>query len=374
MGLPVEPPVAPMLAKRVASIPGGSSWIFEPKWDGFRAVVFRHGDEVLIQSRDLKPLNRYFPELLEPLRKQLPDRCVLDGEIVIAGEKGLDFDALQLRIHPAASRVKRLAEESPASIVFFDLLCEGGRDLRGEPFATRRRRLESILAKAVTPIHLTPATSDRTVALDWFSRFEGAGLDGVVAKQNSELYESDRRVMLKVKHERDCDCVVAGFRWYKDAEDEAVGSLLLGLYDRRGSLNHVGVCASFTAAKRRELLKTLAPYRKNALKGHPWLTVGSGAEGRRIPGGESRWSHGKDLAWEPLRPELVVEVAYEHMQGRRFRHMAQFRRWRLDKRPEDCRFDQLEQVPPRELMQIFRPELRAAADAPTKSTANRASA
>jgi ATP-dependent DNA ligase len=341
-----------MLAKRVDAIPVGDNWIFEPKWDGFRALVFRDGDEIVLQSRDTKSLNRYFPELLDALRTQLPDRCVLDGEIVIATPGGLDFDALQLRIHPAASRVKLLSEQTPASIVFFDLLCEGERDLRAEPFQNRRAALEALLASATAPVHLTPATHERDVALDWFRRFEGAGLDGVMAKPLSGIYEPDKRVMLKVKHERDCDCVVAGFRWHKNGEGTAVGSLLLGLFDEAGVLQHVGVCASFTQAKRRELADYLAPYREHALHEHPWR--GEAADGEhRMPGGQSRWSQGKDLSWEPLRPELVVEVAYEHMQGRRFRHMAQFRRWRIDKAPSDCTYAQLEVVAPQELMEIF---------------------
>ncbi len=351
--LPVNPPVLPMLAKRVAEIPGGDAWIFEPKWDGFRALVFRDGDEFLIQSRDGKSLNRYFPEVLETLRAQLPERCVLDGEIVIAGKDGLDFDALQLRIHPAASRVKLLSQETPASIVFFDLLCVGDEDLCGEAFEVRRRKMEALLAEAVAPVHLTPATRDRGVAADWFRRFEGAGLDGVMAKAAAGTYQPDKRVMLKVKHERDCDCAVAGFRWHKDGEGVAVGSLLLGLYDEAGALQHVGVCASFKMEKRRELAEFLKPYREGALVGHPWGGWGEFEGGQRMPGGQSRWSQGKDLSWEPVRPELVVEVAYEHMQGSRFRHMAQFRRWRVDKRPSDCTYAQLEVVPAQELMAIF---------------------
>jgi ATP-dependent DNA ligase len=347
-----------MLSKRIAELPPAGEWIFEPKWDGFRALIFRDGDEILLQSRDEKSLNRYFPELLDPLRAQLPDRCVLDGEIVVATSAGLDFDALQLRIHPAASRVKLLSKEIPASVVFFDLLCEGDRDLRDEPFQHRRRELESLLASAEPPIHLTPATRDSSVASDWFLRFEGAGLDGVMAKPASGPYEPDKRVMLKVKHERDCDCVVAGFRWHKKGDGELVGSLLLGLFDDAGALQHVGVCASFTLEKRRELVEFLTPYRHNALANHPWkLWAEHGAaaveSGHRMPGGQSRWSQGKDLSWEPLRPELVVEVAYEHMQGARFRHMSQFRRWRTDKKPADCTYAQLEVVPPQELMQIF---------------------
>ncbi|MGI8772315.1 MAG: ATP-dependent DNA ligase [Acidobacteriaceae bacterium] len=354
----MNPPILPMLAKRVADLPEGDSWIYEPKWDGFRALVFRDGDEVLIQSRDEKSLNRYFPELLDPLRSQLPARCVLDGEIVIATNGGLDFDALQLRIHPAASRVKLLSQQIPASIVFFDLLCEGDRDLRDDPFRSRRAQLGSLLSSAAPPIHLTPATSETSVASDWFRRFEGAGLDGVVAKPIAGAYEPNKRVMFKVKHERDCDCVVAGFRWYKESEGTAVGSLLLGLFDHAGALQHVGVCASFTKEKRLELTDFLAPYRKHALAHHPWKNWAenddaTAAGEHRMPGGQSRWSQGKDLSWEPLRPELVVEVAYEHMQGSRFRHMAHFRRWRTDKKPSDCTYAQLEVVPPQELMAIF---------------------
>jgi ATP-dependent DNA ligase len=356
----VNPPVLPMLAKRVGELPTGGNWIFEPKWDGFRALVFRDGDEIFIQSRDEKPLNRYFPELLDPLRAQLPPRCVLDGEIVMVTDRGLDFDTLQLRLHPAASRVKLLSEQTPASIVFFDLLCVGERDLRAEAFESRRRELQSVLSSARAPVHLTPATSDFNLASDWFRRFEGAGFDGVVAKPVEGTYEPDKRVMLKVKHERDCDCVVGGFRWHKKGDRPAVGSLLLGLFDDAGVLHHVGVCASFTEEKRRELVEFLVPYRKNALSAHPWREWAeqapeNGQAGQRMPGGQSRWSQGKDLSWEPLRPELVVEVAYDHMQGDRFRHTAQFRRWRLDKKPADCTYAQLEVVPPQELAEIFSP-------------------
>ena len=379
MELPVNPPLLPMLAKRVSELPKAGDWIFEPKWDGFRALIFRDGKEILIQSRDGKPLDRYFPELHAPLLSQLPKRCVLDGEIVIAQDSALDFDALQLRLHPAASRVKLLSEQIPASVVFFDLLASGARDLRKLPFSERRRMLESLLEKAKPPVHLTPATTDFATASDWFRRFEGAGLDGVVAKPVSGTYEANKRVMLKVKHERDCDCVVAGFRWHKKGERTAVGSLLLGLYDDRGVLQHVGVCASFTNQKRLELVEFLAPYRKNALADHPWkewaldesgidpgasgksgeasgtagAASGSAAAASRKPGAQSRWSQGKDLSWEPLRPELVVEVAYDHMQGDRFRHTAQFRRWRPDKPPSECTFAQLEVVPPHELETIF---------------------
>jgi ATP-dependent DNA ligase len=347
-----------MLAKPVGELPAGGAWIYEPKWDGFRALVFHDGDEILIQSRDGKSLNRYFPELLEPLRSQLPARCALDGEIVVAKNDTLDFDALQLRIHPATSRVKLLSQEIPASIVFFDLLSEGERDLRGMAFQERRRMLESLLSSVAPPLHLTPATSELSIAADWFRRFEGAGLDGVVAKPPLGTYEPNKRVMLKIKHERDCDCVVAGFRWHKKGERAAVGSLLLGLFDDSGALQHVGVCASFTDKKRRELVEFLAPYRKNALVAHPWKhwaehASAGGETEHRMPGAQSRWSGGKDLSWEPLRPELVVEVAYDHMQGSRFRHTAQFRRWRTDKTPSDCTYAQLEVVPPQELAVIF---------------------
>jgi ATP-dependent DNA ligase len=352
MNLPVKPPILPMLAKRVGDLPREGKWIFEPKWDGFRAVVFRDAEDILIQSRDEKSLNRYFPELVDPLKTTLPSRCVLDGEIVIARDGALDFDALQLRIHPAASRVRLLSQQTPASIVFFDLLCDSDQDLRGVPFQERRNRLESLLRIAASPIHLTPATTDFNVADDWFHRFEGAGLDGVIAKPVSGVYESNRRVMLKIKHERDCDCVVAGFRWHRKSEHQRVGSLLLGLFDDAGMLQHVGVCSSFSDKTRVELVEFLAPYRKSALDSHPWKGWAE-LDGQRMPGGQSRWSQGKDLSWEPLRPELVVAVAYDHMQGDRFRHIAQFRRWRFDKKPSDCTYVQLEVVPPQELREIF---------------------
>jgi len=352
MHLVVNPPVLPMLAKRVEELPSGEEWIYEPKWDGFRALVFRDADEIFIQSRDEKPLNRYFPELIEPLQKALPSRCVLDGEIVIVKGGELDFNLLQLRLHPAASRVKLLSKQTPASFVFFDILCQGERDLRNEPFEVRRKQLESLLSDANPPVHITPATTDHAKAADWFRRFEGAGFDGVVAKQKSGVYEPNKRVMLKIKHERDCDCVVAGFRWHKKGDRTLVGSLLLGLFDDSGVLQHVGVCASFSTAKRKELVELLGPYRENALEGHPWKHWAEDGT-KRMPGGQSRWSQGKDLSWEPLRPELVVEVAYDHMQGDRFRHTAQFRRWRPDKKPTDCTYAQLEVVPPQEIAAIF---------------------
>lgn len=358
MKLAVPPPVLPMLAKRVSQLPEADGWIFEPKWDGFRTLIFRDHDELLIQSRDSKSLNRYFPELIEPLKAQLPLRFVGDGEVVVAQGGTLDFDALQLRVHPAASRVKLLSTEIPASVVFFDLLCEGEVDWTTRPFAERQGRLAQLLGGAKPPLFLTPSTTDRQLAADWFRRFEGAGLDGVMAKAPLGVYEPNKRVMLKVKHDRECDCVVAGFRWHKDSEKTAIGSLLLGLFDGQGALQHVGVCASFTATKRRELARFLEPYRKDALADHPWRSwaeagmVESGPE-QRMPGGKSRWSQGKDLSWEPLRPELVVEVGYDHMQSGRFRHTAQFRRFRTDKPPADCTYAQLEVVPPAEVAAIF---------------------
>ena len=344
-----------MLAKRVGELPEGGGFVFEPKWDGFRVLVFRDGDELFLQSRDEKPLERYFPELRAPLLEQLPKRCVLDGELVIARDGQLDFDALQQRLHPAESRVAKLARETPASVVFFDLLYDGERDLRELPFRERRESLEALLGRAEPPLHLTPATEDRALAADWFRRFEGAGLDGVMAKPVSVTYQPNKRVMLKVKHERECDCVVAGFRWHKRGAGESVGSLLLGLFDADGELQHVGVVSAFSDARRRELAEFLAPYRENAFADHPWKAWAGepGAAGQRLPGAKSRWSGDKNLSWEPLRPELVVEVAYDHMQGDRFRHIAQFRRWRPDKRPRDCTYEQLEVVPPEELARLF---------------------
>jgi ATP-dependent DNA ligase len=347
-----------MLAKRVDALPEGEGWVFEPKWDGFRTLVFRDGDEILLQSREGKPLNRYFPELVAALATGVPEQSILDGEIVIAKDGALDFEALQQRIHPAASRVALLAKQTPARIVFFDLLSLDGRNLYRSPLVERRHALESALANAQAPLHLTPATRDRAVAADWFRRFEGAGLDGVVAKRLDGTYQPNQRVMLKVKHERDCDCVVAGFRWHKTGQQTAVGSLLLGLFDDSGLLHHVGVCASFTDRTRRELVGYLAPYRDRALDNHPWRDWAEQGESpnpasARMPGGPSRWSQGKDLSWEPLRPELVVEVAYDHMQGDRFRHTAQFRRWRVDKPPEACTYAQLEVVPPHEIARVF---------------------
>jgi ATP-dependent DNA ligase len=283
---------------------------------------------------------------------------VLDGEIVIVGDTGLDFEALLLRIHPAESRVKLLAAQFPASFVTWDLLALGDEDLRDEPLASRRAKLEQALCDAASPLHLSPVTRDRDVALDWFRRFEGAGLDGVMAKRLDESYRPGERTMIKVKHTRTADCVVAGFRWHKGGEGERVGSLLLGLYDDEGTLHHVGVVAAFTTAVRKQLASELEPLRKNALRDHPWRDWAdahseASAKQQRLPGASSRWNRGKDLSWEPLRPELVCEVAYDHMQGDRFRHAAQFVRWRPDKKPEDCRYDQLEVTPPYELARVF---------------------
>lgn len=358
MTLPFRPPIAPMLAKSTSDIPEEGEWLFEPKWDGFRALVFRDGDEVYTQSRDLKPLDRYFPELAGPLREDLPDRVVLDGEIVIATDDALDFDALLLRIHPAASRVEMLSNEKPASFVVWDLIALGDEDLRAVPQIERRARLEQVLAKVRPPIHLTPATRDRAIAVDWFERFEGAGLDGVMAKPLDLAYSPNKRAMLKIKHARTADCVVAGFRWYKGGEGRLVGSLLLGLYDHEGALHHAGICSSFTQARRAELARELGPLREGAHANHPWRNWADGKADRRsadqrMPGATSRWNRGKDLSWEPLRLERVAEVAYDHLQGRRFRHATVFKRWRPDKPPSDCRYDQLEVTPPIELRRIF---------------------
>jgi ATP-dependent DNA ligase len=350
----IAPPIEPMLAKLTEELPTGS-FSYEPKWDGFRAIVFRGGSEVYIQSRDLRPLDRYFPELHEAFLQGLPDGCVVDGEIVIATAHGLDFDLLQLRLHPAASRVARLAKETPASFVAFDLIASGGRDLRELTQRDRRVLLEQTLADVRPPIHLTPTTRDASMASAWLSRFEGAGLDGVIAKPDHGTYEPGKRAMLKVKHARTADCVVAGFRWHKGGKNERVGSLLLGLYDDQGKLQHVGVTSSFTMAMRQQLAVDLAPLRERALEQHPWRDWAelNGGEMTRMPGGQSRWSAGKDLSWEPLRVERVCEVKYDHMQGRRFRHAAIFQRWRPDRSPGDCRYDQLEVTTPYELEKVF---------------------
>jgi ATP-dependent DNA ligase len=343
-----------MLAKLAERLPAGDGWLYEPKWDGFRAIAFRGNAEAIIQSRDLRPLDRYFPELHEALLRELPDGCVIDGEIVIVTRDGLDFDALQLRLHPAASRVAKLATETPATFVGFDLLAVGGRDLRAVSHTERRALLEQLLAGVEPPIYLTPMTRDRALASEWLTRFEGAGLDGVIAKTAHGKYEPGKRAMIKVKHVRTADCVVAGLRWHKSGNDR-VGSLLLGLYDEGGTLHHVGVASAFTMATRRQLARELAPLRQGALEKHPWRdwARASAGEYARMPGAQSRWSAGKDLSWEPLRIERVCEVRYDHLQGRRFRHATIFLRWRPDKRPSDCRYDQLEVTPPYELEKIF---------------------
>jgi ATP-dependent DNA ligase len=351
---PIAPPIEPMLAKLADELPAGGAFLFEPKWDGFRAIVFRGGSDVFIQSRDSRPFDRYFPELHEALLDRLPEGCVIDGEIVITTPEGLDFDALQLRLHPAASRVAKLAQETPASFVAFDLLAAGGRSLMSAPQSERRERLERLLKSVGPPVYLTPATRDRALAARWLDQFEGAGLDGVIAKPPDAPYQPGKRAMIKVKHARTADCVVAGFRWHKNGQG-LVGSLLLGLYDGRGMLQHVGVTSSFTMAKRKELAAELAPLRKNAMEDHPWRAWAQAeASGHdRMPGGQSRWSAGKDLSWEPLRIERVCEVKYDHLQGDRFRHAATFLRWRPDKPPKECRYDQLEVTPAYELAKVF---------------------
>ena len=360
MQLPVMPPVAPMLAKASSGLPEGDGWLFDPKWDGFRSIVFRDGDEVVLGSRNEKPLTRYFPELVSALLAGLPSRCVLDGEIIVEVNGVLDFDALGQRIHPADSRVRMLADATPAQIVVFDILALGDDDLRDRPLAERRAILERVLADVTVrsggSVHVTPATTDRTRAHDWFIRFEGAGLDGVIAKRLTGRYEPNKRAMVKVKHERTADCVVAGFRWHTSGP--IVGSLLLGLYDAHGGLNHVGVTASFTVARRAELVKELEPYRVDALDGHPWagwVDAFRTAEesGQRLPGGNSRWNAKKDLSFQPLRLGLVCEVAYDHLQNGRFRHATTFRRWRPDRTVDTCTYDQLEEATPATLAEVL---------------------
>ncbi len=353
MDLPVLPPVKPMLAKAIHEVPHDPGLLYEPKWDGFRCIVFRDGDEIELGSRNDRPLTRYFPELVDLLRDTLPERCVVDGEIVVVTADGLAFDTLQNRLHPAASRVNRLAEETPASFVAFDLLALGDRDLTGEPFSARRAALEEIFDGSFGRVHLTPITSDPATAEDWFTRFEGAGFDGVMAKPADQPYLQDKRVMLKVKHERTADCVVAGFRWHKDGE--GVGSLLLGLFDDEGTLHNIGVASSFTAARRKELVDELAPLRENALDDHPWrgwAEAEAHAEGRK-PGAQNRWNAQKDMSWEAIRPELVAEVRYEHVQAGRLRHGARLVRFRPDRTPESCTYGQLEEIAPAELTAIF---------------------
>jgi ATP-dependent DNA ligase len=351
-------PIEPMLAKLVDDIPDSDGFLFEPKWDGFRSIVFRSKDDVYIQSRDLKPLDRYFPELHDALLERLPAGCVVDGEIVIATPRGLDFDALQLRLHPAASRVAKLAKACPSSFVAFDLLAEDAQSIMTLPQRERRARLEKLLTKVTPPVYVTPVTRDRKTAVEWLKRFEGAGLDGVIAKPAESEYQPGKRAMFKIKHARTADCVVAGFRWHKHGGG-LIGSLLLGLYDDKGTLHHVGVTSSFTMTRRKELADELEPLRNNALANHPWKEWADFAKAdapmatKRMPGGYSRWSAGKDLSWEPVRAVRVCEVKYDHMQGDRFRHAATFLRWRDDKQPKDCTYEQLEVIPAYELSEIF---------------------
>jgi ATP-dependent DNA ligase len=343
--LPFEPPVEPMLAQLRPEIPRGDAWVYEPKWDGFRAMVFYDGESAYIQSRDLKPLARYFPELQASLQDALPRPMVLDGEVVIVTNDGLDFDALQMRIHPAESRVRKLAAETPSSFVAFDMLAIDDRDLRGAAFSERRAELEKALAGVTTPVFVTPATSDYATAQRWFKEFEGAGLDGIVAKGSGDPYKPGVRAMVKIKHLREADCVVGGLRWYKGSGDQAVGSLLLGLYDDSGVLHHVGHTASFKAPERKELATMLRP-----------LITEDEAEGfgsGRTPGGPSRWTGDKDLSWVRVRPELVCEVAFDHLQGDRFRHAATFRRWRSDKPARACTYEQLDAAVPFAVREIF---------------------
>ena len=352
MTLPVPGPVSPMLAKLTRELPKGEGWAYEPKWDGFRCIVFRDGDEVELGSRNERPLTRYFPEILEPLRAALPDQAVVDGELVIATEHGLDFDMLSQRIHPAESRINKLAEEWPSAFVAFDLLAEGKEDLRPQPFSERRARLEKILQNGDSSVHITPLTTDASVAEQWFDRFEGAGLDGVVAKRLDEPYQEDKRVMAKVKHLRTADCVVAGYRLHKDGE--GVGSLLLGLYDEAGGLHHVGVASSFAKPMRKQLKEEVAELEEDAARDHPWKDWADAMQNTgQMPGAGNRWNAKKDMSWIPLRIERVAEVAYEHLQGDRFRHTARFQRWRPDRDTSSCTYEQLESPVPVELKEVF---------------------
>jgi ATP-dependent DNA ligase len=345
------PPVSPMLARAVREIPPDMH--YEAKWDGFRAIVFRDGDEVELGSRNERPMTRYFPEVVESLKANLPRRCVVDGEIVIVTGDRLDFEALLLRIHPADSRVNLLASEIPASFVAFDLLALDDESLMEVPFRDRRGRLESALAHVEPPVHVATGTTDVGVARSWFEQFEGAGLDGIVAKPFDVLYQQDQRAMFKIKHERTCDCVVAGYRWHKTGP--VVGSLLLGLYNDRGALQHVGVAASFPMKRRAELVDELKPYAMPDLSGHPWAewARAEAHEAGRLPGALSRWNAKKDLSWVPIRPELVCEVTYEHMEGTRFRHTAHFQRWRPDRDPRSCTYAQLDEPVRYDLAQVL---------------------
>jgi ATP-dependent DNA ligase len=348
------PPVSPMLARAADELPVDDGWLYEPKWDGFRCIVFRDGEEVELGSRNERPLTRYFPEMPAPLRAALPERAVVDGELVVPAATGLDFDALQQRIHPAASRVNLLAEQTPASFVAFDLLALGDDDLRSLSLRERRQLLGQALVGRPRVLE-GPATTDVDVARDWFQRFEGAGLDGIVAKRLDEPYRPNERTMVKVKHHRTADCVVAGFRWHKDGQ--GIGSLLLGLHDGQGQLHHVGVCGSFTAKARRQLVDEVAPLRDDALAEHPWKewadAMAHAAGGGRMPGAPSRWNAQKDLSWEPLRPERVCEVEFTQLTNGRFRHNAHFLRWRLDREPASCTYDQLQETVAVEFAKVF---------------------
>lgn len=354
-----------MLARSSEHIPTGDdgTWLYEPKWDGFRALAWRDDEDVEITSRGTRGLTRYFPEMVAAFRERLPARCVVDGELVVADEHGLNFDTLGARIHPAASRVERLAAETPAAYIAFDLLALGDEDLTGHPFAERRARLTELLGTAGAPVHVTPATTDVALATEWFEHFEGAGLDGVVAKRLDDPYRSGERALTKIKHQRSADCVVAGYRVHRDGQ--SVGSLLLGLYDQRGVLHAVGVTSGFTAARRRALVDEVEPLRAGAAEDHPWIRPPSDldlAAGQRRPGGESRWNAGRDSSWEPLRIERVAEVGFSQLQGdpagrwgpsARFRHPATFQRWRPDREPGSCTYAQLEVVVPVELAQVL---------------------
>ncbi len=344
MVLPIQPPFAPMLAKLATEIPAGDGWLYEPKWDGFRCIVFRDGDEIELASRNERPFTRYFPELLDPLRASLPERCVVDGEIVVPAtdDRGLDFDALLQRIHPAVSRVNRLAAETPASFVAFDLLALDDESFLDVPLVDRHRRLHEALADATAPVYRCPSTTDHATAARWFVEFEGAGLDGVIAKRLADPYTPDKRTLIKVKHQRTADCAIAGYRIHKDGN--GIGSLLLGLFDDDGRLHHVGVVASFSVKRRAELLAEMQPYTVDALEGHPWRDWAEMMQSSetRMPGGGSRWNAGKDLSWVPVRVERVAEVTFGQLQEGRFRHGSQFLRWRPDRDPRTCTYAQLE--------------------------------
>jgi ATP-dependent DNA ligase len=356
MDLPVNPPLKPMLAKAVVGLPERDDVIFEPKWDGFRCIIFRDGDEVILGSRNEKPLTRYFPEMIPAVLANTPERCVIDGELIVATDNHLNFPALQQRIHPAESRVNKLAGETPAAFVAFDLISIADEDLREVPFSQRRARLEQALANTAPPFYLTPTTTDRAVAARWFEVFEGAGLDGLIAKPADDPYVENKRTQLKVKHIRTADAVVAGYRWHKDGK--GVGSLLLGLHDENGQLHSVGVAASFTAKRRTELVEELAPFTENALENHPWRDWAEAAahQDGRMPGAPHRWSGGKDHSWVPLRIEQVVEVKYGSTLDGRFREVTKVLRWRPDKTPAECDYDQLQEPEPTDLDVVLHPE------------------